>query len=163
METNNNKSGIYPYISSSARKWKSNTFPSYSLYVANKDFAITYKIKSRPYIKGLLFKDIKDKVLGKSYSLSLVFIENKESKKLNFQYRKKIKPTNVLAFPINKMVGEIFINIDSIRKEHLLFGRSQKNFIAFLYIHALLHLKGYDHSSKMEDAEKKIRILFGLE
>lgn len=126
----------------------------------NESFSITYKTKGRPYTKGLPFQDIKDAVLGKKYSLSLVFIEDKESKTLNKNYRKKNKPTNVLSFPLDKSTGEVFINMDSVRREHDNFHRTQKKFIAFLYIHALFHLKGLQHSSKMDAAEKKIRVRF---
>ena len=93
---------------------------------------------------------IKEKVLGKKYELSLVFCKNALSRKLNRTYRGKDKPTNVLAFPLSKNSGEIFINIDGLK------GFTQK----YLLIHALLHLKGMQHSAKMESEEQKLLKLF---
>jgi len=130
----------------------------------NKDsFTITNNTKGRPYIQGLPFTEIKNKILGTKYVLSLVFVEDKESKRLNHTYRGKNKPTNVLSFPLSKNLGEVIINTDSVQREHREFKRTKKNFIAFLYIHALFHLKGFDHGSRMETEEKKIRIHFHLE
>ena len=94
--------------------------------------------------------EIKDYVLGKDYDLSLVFCDNRLSRRLNRTYRGKDKPTNVLAFPISESSGEIFINLKKLD------GFSP----LFLFIHALLHLKGLEHSAKMESEEQKLFQLF---
>jgi len=91
------------------------------------------------------FLKLKDKVLGKKYELSLVFVGNSLSKKLNAIYRGKDKPTNVLSFPISKSSGEIFIDLSF--KEHS---------VIFLFIHGILHLKGMQHGATMEREEKKL-------
>lgn len=128
--------------------------------IQQNNTTITNRTNGRPYIKGLPFDDIKSKILGKKYELSLVFIEDKYSKQLNKKYRNKNKPTNVLAFPISDIYGEIFINVDSIKREYLNFTESRKQFIGYLFIHSLFHLKGYSHGSKMEKEEKIIRDKF---
>jgi probable rRNA maturation factor len=110
----------------------------------------------------LPFVDIKNEVLGKDYDLSLVFIGDKLSKKLNKQYRGKNKPTDVLSFPLSKTDGEIFINLRLAKKEASEFERTYSNFIGFLFIHGLIHLKGFEHSSRMESEESKIRGKFQL-
>ena len=101
-------------------------------------------------------------VLGKKYSLSLVFIGDKLSKKLNNKYRKINKPTNILTFPLSKKEGEIFINLNLSKKQSSKYDRKYNDFIGFLFIHGLFHLKGYEHSSKMESEEKKVRKKFNL-
>ena len=117
-----------------------------------ESFNITNKTKSTP--EGVPFALIKNAVLGKKYSLSLVFINAVESRKINFAYRKKDKPTNVLSFPLDKNCGEIFICPEIAKKEGLSVG--------FLFIHGLLHLKGMEHGSTMEKAEDKLRKKFGI-
>ena len=99
---------------------------------------------------------LKNTVLGRSYDLSLVFIDKTKSRKLNQIYRKKNKPTNVLSFPISEEMGEIFIDRETSRRETGKFGMTFEEFIDFLFIHGLLHLKGMQHSDKMEKAEKKL-------
>ncbi|MCK5021714.1 MAG: rRNA maturation RNase YbeY [Candidatus Pacebacteria bacterium] len=105
---------------------------------------------------------IKDKILGKNYKLSLVFCGDKLSKRLNKEYRKIDKATDILSFPLSKDEGEIFINLNLSKKKASEYNRNYTNFIAFLLIHGLLHLKGYSHSSKMEKEEEKIRKVFNI-
>jgi len=118
------------------------------------------------FTKGKLprlpFLEMKNAALGTQYNLSLVFIGERRSKHLNSTYRNKHKSGNVLSFPLDKKTGEIFICPVRARREAKNFDRSYENFIAFLFIHGLLHLKGMDHGSTMEKAEEKIRAQFGV-
>ena len=116
------------------------------------NFSITNKTRGK--VPRVFFEKIKDAVVGKNYSLSLVFIGETTSQKLNKQYRQKDKATNVLSFPLTENSGEIFITPKVAKKE----GHS----VGFLFIHGLLHLKGYDHGDTMERAEEKIRKQFGV-
>lgn len=95
---------------------------------------------------------IKDTALGKNYELSLVFCGNKLSRKLNRTYRSKDYPTNILSFPLSKNSGEIFINLSHLN------GFSVGN----LFIHGLMHLKGFDHGDTMERAEIVLRKKFKI-
>jgi len=110
----------------------------------------------------LPFADIKNSVLGKQYNLSLVFIGDKLSQKINNQYRKKNKPTNILSFPLSEDEGEIFINFKLAEKQAKKYERKFSDYIGFLLIHGLMHLKGLQHSSKMEEQERLIRKKFNL-
>jgi len=115
--------------------------------------------KNKPAVP---FDKIKQVVLGKEYEVSLVLIGDQLSQRLNREYRKINKPTNILTFPLSKDSGEIFINLNLAKKQAIQFERKYNEFIGFLFIHGLLHLKGYEHSSKMEKEEKKIRRKFNL-
>lgn len=123
-------------------------------------FSIHKTIKGEP--PRLPFLKIKEAVLGKEYDLSLVFIGSIKSKTLNKKYRKKDKPANILSFPISENIGEIFIDTNEALKTSKNFNRKYKNFVAFLFIHGLFHLKGFEHGSKMESEEKKIRKKFNI-
>src|SRR3990167_5378075 len=92
------------------------------------------------------FEKIKNKVLGSDYELSLVFASDTLTRRLNRAYRGIDKPTNVLAFPLSKTSGEIFINR----------ARAKPFSVNYLFIHGLLHLKGMEHGDTMERAEKKL-------
>lgn len=125
-----------------------------------ENFFITNETDST--LERVPFRKIKDKVLGKKYSLSLVFIKKTTSKKLNNSYRGKNKPTNVLSFSLNKNEGEIFLTPEIIKKETKKFDKNIRNLTAFLFIHGLLHLKGMEHGSKMEKAEDVLTKKFGF-
>ncbi|QQR76466.1 rRNA maturation RNase YbeY [Candidatus Nomurabacteria bacterium] len=110
----------------------------------------------------LPFANIKDKILGKKYELSIVFLEDKEIKKINKKYRGKNKPTNVLSFSLTENSGEILLAPDVIKKEAPKFGMNIKNFTGFLIIHGMLHLLGFDHGSTMEAKEEKWKKYFHI-
>ncbi|HIP34136.1 MAG TPA: rRNA maturation RNase YbeY [Bacteroidia bacterium] len=130
-------------------------------------FEITSNLKSKKYPEKIPYKKIKDFVLGNSYELSLVFIGDKLSQKLNSEFRGVCKPTDVLTFPISDDMGEIFINLSYSEKTAKKFDREKDNFVAFLFIHGLAHILGYDHeddfdAEDMEKFEKKIRKKFKI-
>lgn len=101
------------------------------------------------------FTRIKNDILGKKYDLSLAFISAKKSQEINKKYRKKNKPTNVLSFPFSKTEGEILICKKTARKDAPKFNKTFDEFLGFLVIHGLLHLKGNKHGSIMEALEQK--------
>jgi len=97
--------------------------------------------------------------------ISLSIVSDKEIKKINFKFRNKNKVTDVLSFSyldkIDNFCGEIFISAKTA------FKQSQENKIDFnfelkkLFIHAVLHIFGFDHKKKkdrekMEKIEKQI-------
>lgn len=113
-------------------------------------------------IDRLPFSLMKDKILGKKYDLTLVFVSTKEIRRLNKQYRKKDFPTDILSFKIDNGAGEILMNETSAKKEAKKFEREYFNFLQFLFIHGCLHLKGFTHGSRMESEERKFRNKFGI-
>jgi probable rRNA maturation factor len=112
--------------------------------------------------RGLIFKKIKESALGENYRLSLVFATAGLSRKLNEKYRGKNRPADILTFSLGDNDGEIFIapKIAAIKAKD--FNRPVNNFIIFLFIHGLCHLKGMRHGSKMEDAETGLRKKFRI-
>lgn len=118
-------------------------------------FNVTNVSKKRSPITVNFAQEIKESILGKKYNLSLVYVNNRESKKLNKEYRSKDKPTNVLSFPISDTEGEIFINLETKKQEAGKFEMSFKKYIGYLVIHGALHLKGLDHGDEMDKLEDK--------
>lgn len=108
------------------------------------------------------FVSIKNHVLGKKYELSLVFVDLKTSARLHKKWKNKTGPANILSFPLDKNKGEIFISLAMARKTASEFARDYHNFVLFLFIHGMVHLKGYEHGSTMESIEKKIRKKFNV-
>lgn len=108
------------------------------------------------------FRAIKEAALGKSYRLTLIFTSPARIRKWNRIYRGKNRATDILSFPVSKSEGEIYMCLSEARKEAKKFRHAPGNFILFLFIHGLVHLKGYDHGATMERIETKIRVKFGI-
>jgi len=96
------------------------------------------------------YKKISDHILGKDFDLSLVFAGDKRMRTLNKKWRKKDKIANTLSFPYSKKDGEIFLNINPSKN----LRTGYKNTL-YLFIHSLLHLKGFKHGTKMEEEQNK--------
>ncbi len=123
-------------------------------------FSIQNTTKGKP--PRLPFREMKEYVLGKDYELSLVFAGDARTRKLNLTYRNKDKPADVLSFPLSKKEGELFINLKRTRMTARKFDEPFENFVGFLFIHGMLHLKDMDHGSKMESEERRIRAHFDI-
>ena len=124
------------------------------------NFSLINKTKGK--LPRLPFSDMKDAVLGKEYDLSLVFVGDKESRKISIDTKDKDYTPNVLSFPYDDISGEILINPMEATRQAKEFGRTPENMIGFLYIHGLTHLKGMDHGVTMERTEARFRKQFDI-
>jgi probable rRNA maturation factor len=123
-------------------------------------FSITNTTKEK--LPNQPFEKMAERVLGKKYDLCLTIIGKEKIQQINSSYHAKNTPTDILSFPLRNDAGEIFICLAEAEKEAPKFNRSFDNFVAFLFIHGLMHLKGFDHSSTMESNEQKIRQEFNI-
>jgi probable rRNA maturation factor len=95
--------------------------------------------------------------------VTIRIVDLEESQFLNFNYRNKAKPTNVLSFPSdfpkkvlnilpNKPLGDLVICLPIVLQEAHEQGKIAQEHFAHLIVHGVLHLLGYDHEISDEDA-----------
>jgi probable rRNA maturation factor len=93
----------------------------------------------------------------KKHEFSVLLTSNKKMKNLNFKFRKKNKPTDVLSFPFrdiekkNIYIGDIAISFEIVNQR----SKTSNFFLELdkLWIHGYFHLIGYDHK-KLKDFKK---------
>jgi probable rRNA maturation factor len=117
-------------------------------------------VRKKGPIPEIPYKDIKEKILGKNYDLTVIFCTPQESKERNATYREKDYATNILSFPLSDTEGEIYISLSIARKDAAKFSMSYSKFLHLLFVHGCLHLKGLDHGSTMEALEEKYLTTF---
>lgn len=128
-----------------------------------KRFEITYSQKM------LIRRAIKATLDYESYKnnaeISLTFTDNEGIKRLNCEFRGIDKPTDVLSFPLtdyeasiapiaNELcgsLGDVVISLERAYEQAEEYGHSPEREIAFLTVHSMLHLLGYDHETSEED------------
>ena len=107
--------------------------------------------------------------------LSIIFVSDPEIKRINKQFLKKNNPTDVIAFnytPILRAArakenikkipfGDIYISVESARKQAKNGGHGLLQELALLILHGLLHLAGYEDETvskrkNMFRAQKKL-------
>jgi len=102
------------------------------------------------------------------YEVSVLLTNSEEVRALNLEYRGKDKTTDVLSFPLNEinpenehiMLGDIVINTELARERAKEYNHSEEREIAFLTVHSMLHLLGYEHEGEslaMQKSEKIMR------
>jgi len=93
--------------------------------------------------------------------VSISFIGTDEIRELNLDYRGINDATDVLSFPIPDyltmgplvLLGDIVICMDVAKSQAEEYGHSLERELAFLTVHGMLHLLGYDHESKEDETE----------
>ena len=120
---------------------------------AHMSLQLSHTTKSQP--PKWPYEKIKDLILGKKYDLSLAFVGVSRAQQLNLAYRKKDYVPNVLSFPLDASHGEIIICPVIAKTQAKDFDLSVDGYIAYLFIHGLVHLKGHDHGATMEKLEQK--------
>ena len=118
--------------------------------------------------------------------VNLTLTDNEEIHRINLEYRQIDRPTDVLSFPMlsyekagdfsfleeeseddfnpdtgEVMLGDIIISVDKVLEQAQSYGHSPKREFAFLIVHSMLHLFGYDHidpkdAAIMERKQKQI-------
>ncbi|MEE6250558.1 MAG: rRNA maturation RNase YbeY [Bdellovibrionota bacterium] len=88
--------------------------------------------------------------------LVAVFVDEEKIRELNLNFRSKDKATDVLSFaPVEESsLGELVFCIEVIRenaKEHKLSFEQE---LAYMYLHGVLHLLGFEHETNEEDAKE---------
>jgi len=123
---------------------------------------LTINSTLRKIVPSLHWDTIKNKILGKRYKLSLVFVGKKRAASLNRACRNKNYTPNILSFPLDDTSGEIYICPEVSRKEAAAYGLSESGYLQYLFIHGCLHLKGFDHGDTMDKLEKRYLRMFNI-
>lgn len=112
--------------------------------------------------------------------VSVVFADNEYIRELNRDYRGKDAATDVLSFaleegdepeimggPDETLLGDIIISLEMAQSQAGDFGHSLERELAYLTVHGMLHLAGYDHEDEADKAvmrrqEEKILTLLNI-
>lgn len=114
--------------------------------------------------------------------VNLTLTDNVGIQEVNKMYRELDAPTDVLSFPLLSyaqagdfsaleedyednfnpdtgeiMLGDIVISIDRVKEQAASYGHSERREYAFLIVHSMLHLFGYDHMTPEEAAEMEAK------
>jgi probable rRNA maturation factor len=112
------------------------------------------RIEAR-FLRGVAKIVLEGENRKKAY-FSLALVGKKRIRELNRRYRRKDRPTDVLAFPDKEpeRLGELVICPEEVKKNAKRFNSTFKKELARVLIHGLLHLLGRDHEKGEKEAEK---------
>lgn len=101
---------------------------------------------------------LKSENFNKNAEVDVTLVDDAEIRQINREHRNIDASTDVLSFPLGEngeydenpatgalMLGDIVISLDTALRQADLYGHGVKREIAFLTVHSMLHLLGYDH------------------
>lgn len=130
---------------------------------------VTYRLKR--LIRRAVEATLVYEAVEESCEVSVTFVDNEGIRALNQRFRGIDRATDVLSFPLfdedgmdahveelDCMLGDIVLSLERAREQAEEFGHSFEREVAFLTVHSVLHLLGYDHElSEEDDADMRRR------
>ena len=135
------------------------------------------KIEVTPAIKDLIVKSVCTVIESEKFinnivisaynnpcEVSVTFTDNDGIRAVNNETRGIDSETDVLSFPmfdgvVDKVsetsLGDILISLEKAEEQSYVFGHSFEREVAFLVVHSMLHLIGYDHIEESDEAEMR--------
>tara|TARA_B110001454_G_scaffold183141_1_gene178121 strand:- start:57177 stop:57881 length:705 start_codon:yes stop_codon:yes gene_type:complete len=115
------------------------------------------------WMKGIAVELQKKKIIDnekKALEVSLVFLNENDAKKLNWNYRCKDYPTDILSFGSDDptSMGELVLCPQVISRQAKEHGLSLEDELGYIVLHGVLHLLGYDHEKSKVDEELMMSI-----
>ena len=151
-----------------------------SISNAQKDHTIPTGI--RLLIRKCCHAALHEEGLHGNFEVSVRFVNNDQMRELNRDYRGINDSTDVLSFPAKKsdgsyetaesgavFLGDIAISVPKVYEQADRFGHSIQREFAYLTVHSILHLLGYDHEPgglemvKMREKEESVLAMLGLQ
>lgn len=135
--------------------------PKIKLMLANK---VKYDSKIKAVIKKCCEAVLISEKFEENAEISVTLTGNDEIRRLNNEFRSKDNVTDVLSFPMDEInpdtnytvLGDIVISVEKATEQADCFGHSVEREIAFLTVHSMLHLLGYEHEDN-PGGEKEMR------
>ena len=124
--------------------------------------------KEEKLIKQVVETVLKEEAIQREVEVYITLTNNESIHKTNLETRKVDRPTDVLSFPMFEreeipslkekgkevdILGDIIISVEKVQEQAIEYGHTFERELAYLTVHGMLHLLGYDH---MIESEKKV-------
>ena len=146
---------------------------------------LSLPLKAKETVQSVLRRTADLLELGPDVEISVMLVDNETIRTLNRDYRDKDAATDVLSFPMEedlpdeiapqiiggpteRMLGDLVISVERAVEQAAEYGHAVERELAFLTVHGLLHLLGYDHEqgpaaeAEMQAEEKRILSILGI-
>lgn len=144
---------------------------SIRIYGSNRQRIIPVTKELRTLVKHCCSETLFEEGYKGDYEVSVTFTDNAGIREINNEYRGIDRETDVLSFPMTDdgeeftldpetgcyNLGDIVISLEKAIAQAEEYGHSFDREVAFLTVHSMLHLLGYDH----EKSEEEEKIMFG--
>jgi len=135
-----------------------------SVFVSNLQEEVALDSELIDFLIPVIEEVLRGEGYGEEAEVSLVFVNDSYIRDLNLQYREIDSPTDVLSFSMLEgesfqeewdaevLLGDVVISLQAAVRQAEEYGHGIRREVAYLAIHGVLHLLGYDHL-KEEDRQ----------
>ena len=136
------------------------------VYFENEQELLPLTYKTKMLVRNAIEETLDYEQYGNICEVSVSFVDNAGIWELNKKFRGIDRPTDVLSFPLFDyegeseeppvdelmgMLGDIVLSLEQAKAQAEEYGHSFEREVAFLTVHSMLHLLGYDHETGEED------------
>ena len=151
------------------------------VWIKNEQKMVEFTPKMRRLIRKSVNSVLVNEGIFERCEVSVTLVDNDDIAVLNGQFRNKPVETDVLSFPLGEngiydenpetgsmMLGDIVISLEKAMQQAEMFGHSSEREVAFLTVHSMHHLLGYDHENGGEEGalmrrkEEEVLMKMGL-
>ena len=151
------------------------------VWIKNEQKMVEFTPKMRRLIRKSINSVLVNENILERCEVSVTLVDNDDIAVLNGQFRNKPVETDVLSFPLGEngqydinpetdaiMLGDIVISLEKALQQAEMYGHSVEREVAFLTVHSMHHLLGYDHENGGEEAavmrrkEEEVLLSIGL-
>lgn len=149
------------------------------IYIDNRQNKIEVTNEMEELLNNVVSFTLKEECVEVEFEVSVILIDNEEIKKINSEFRNINRETDVLSFPMleypagkvfkevykveqynesnldegHLILGDMALSLEKVMEQSKEYGHSFNRELAYLTVHSMLHLLGYDH---MEEGEKNV-------
>lgn len=150
--------------------------------IIEKEVEVTFDFDCEELAERVVEFTIEHEDFPYEAEVNLTLTDNNGIHEVNKLYRQIDAPTDVLSFPLlayekagdfscleedyednfnpdtgEIMLGDIVISVDRVKEQAASYGHSEMREYAFLIVHSMLHLFGYDHMTPEEAAQMEAK------
>lgn len=135
----------------------------HTVYMTNEQERVKFTLSYKRLIKRAIEETLEEEGFERPCEVSVTLVDNEAIRDMNRESRGIDRATDVLSFPIfdedfddgeAAILGDIVLSLEKAEEQAEAYGHSMEREIAFLTVHSMLHLLGYDHEEgKAEESE----------
>lgn len=139
---------------------------SIKVYGENHQKLLPITPRMRTIVKKCCLQTLYEEGYHDRFEVSVTYVDNERIREINRVHRANDRETDVLSFPMLDdegfplnpdtdccMLGDIVISLEKAAAQAKEYGHGFARELAFLTVHSMLHLLGYDHMSEEEETE----------
>ena len=135
----------------------------HTVILSNEQNKVKLSFSLKRLIKKAIVTALDYEQFDRPCEVSVTVVDNEAIREINREHREIDRPTDVLSFPMFDedfddgelcILGDIVLSLEKAVEQAEAYGHSLRREVAFLTVHSVLHLLGFDHEeSKAEESE----------